>query len=96
VSKGIREGLIRYRDTIYRREEDIVKILNRGKRTVWQVAYEMPIYKRRLEPANVFYLYECAMDWKHLERLQKLGRVHTENGEYFLVDGVRPSNLNLA
>jgi len=95
VTSGIKSGLTRYRDIIYQREEEIVKLLYRGKHTVWEIGAELPIYKRLLEPREVFYLYECAMDWKHLQRLERQGRVERKGDKYYLNHGIRPSNLNL-
>lgn len=95
ITSGIKSGLIRYRDTIFRREEEIIKLLHRGKHTIAEIGAEMPIYKRLLEPQQIFYLYECAMDWKHLQRLERQGRVERKGNKYFLNHGIRPSNLNL-
>jgi len=95
IISGIKSSLIRFRDIMFQREEEIVKLLYRGKHTVAEIAAEMPIYKRFLEPQRIFYLYECIMDWKHLQRLERLGRVQRQGDRYFLNHGIRPSNLNL-
>ncbi|NLV16269.1 MAG: MBL fold metallo-hydrolase [Syntrophomonadaceae bacterium] len=94
-TSGIKPRLAAYRDTMYSREEEIIKLLHRGKRTVSEIGAEKPIYRRFLEPDRIFYLYECVMDWKHLQRLERLGRVSCHNGKYHLNEGIRPSNLNL-
>lgn len=95
VTSGIKSGLARYRDSMFQREEQIIKLLYRGKHTVWEIGAELPIYKRLLEPQEIFYLYECVMDWKHLQRLERQGRVERKGDKYFLNHGIRPSNLNL-
>lgn len=95
VTSGIKSRLIRYRDTIYQREQEIVKLLYRGKNTIEEISAELPIYKRLLEPRQIFYLYEGVMDWKHLQRLERHGRVERRGNKYFLKHGIRPSNVNL-
>ncbi len=96
ITQGIKSGLIRFRDTMLIREEEIIKMLFRGKRTVWEIGAERPIYKKYLKPDNIFYLYECAMDWKHLQRLVRLGRVVMQGDKFYLNDGIRPGNLYLS
>lgn len=95
VTKNIRQRLITYRDTLYTREEQIVRLLWSGKHTIPEMAAQKPIYKKFPEPKGIFYWYECMMDWKHLERLERLGRVEQNGDRWYLKDGVRPDNLQL-
>jgi len=40
-------------------------------------------------------VFEYMMVWHLLERLIRLGKVEQDGDRFYLVDGVRPSNLNL-
>lgn len=95
ITSDIRSKLAQYRDVIYQREQEIVRLLFRGKSTVWEIAKEAPCYGGRVpKPERVGIVYECMMVEKHLERLIRLGKVIREGERFALVPGVRPSNLN--
>jgi len=94
ITSNITTRMTRYRDVIYRREQGIVEALYRGKNTLWEIVDENIIYRRFSEPQMRY--FEWFMIKHHLERLEELGKVIHDGQHYFLKDGVRPSNINLA
>jgi len=92
ITSGIRALLDDFRDVIFRREKEIIRILLTGKNTIMEIANEQPIY--RGHPKRIF-LFEWMMIRHHLNRLERLGKVVRERELFFPVDGVRLSNLNL-
>ena len=59
-----------------------------------KIVQEQPIYQGH--PKRII-LFEWMMVRHHLKRLERLGKVEwdADSNRYFLVDGVRLSNLNL-
>ena len=70
-TSGIAKLLDDYRDVIFRREEEIVRLLHAGKRTIMEIAAEQPVFQGH--PKRIF-VFEYMMVWHHLERLMRLGR----------------------
>ncbi len=77
--------LKRYRDEIYLRDEQVLKLVRAGKHHVREIAIEGPVLKGwcRKNRQKIYFLHECVMDWKHLERLERLGQVFCENNKYY-------------
>ncbi|MGE5416681.1 MAG: MBL fold metallo-hydrolase [Acidobacteriota bacterium] len=84
-----------YRDKLYLREEEIIKVMFSGKNTVEEIASERPIYKEFPEPKLIFFHYESMMVWHHVNRLVRMGRVNKEGERYYLKEGITPRNLQL-
>ncbi|MGI6514443.1 MAG: MBL fold metallo-hydrolase [Syntrophomonadales bacterium] len=91
-TSGIARLLDEYRDVIFRREKEIVRLLHAGKRTIMEIVAEQPVFQGH--PKRIF-VFEYMMVWHHLERLMRLGKVEQDGDCFYLVEGVRPSNLNL-
>lgn len=76
-----RERLIEFRDRIDRRGERILAYLKRQPADVHMIAAEKLIY--RMHPTPFVLFWEKLMVIKHLQRLQKQGRIEmVENGLY--------------
>lgn len=95
VTKNITQRLLKYRDIIFSREKRIVELLQAGPKTIGEMAAEKPVYRKFPEPRRIFHFYECLMIYKHLERLEKLGRVEKKGETFYLTAGIRSSNLHL-
>jgi len=90
VKGNISKRLAAYRDILFEQEEKILALLNTGKRTIRDLAKEAVCYDGRLpQPQAVYYIHECMMDWKHLQRLERLGKVVHEGDNYYLAPGQR-------
>lgn len=94
IVSNIQTRMTRYRDVIFRREKGVIEALFRGKHNLWEIVDENIIYRKFHEPQMRY--FEWFMIRHHLKRLEQLGKVFSENDRYFLYDGVRPSNVNLA
>ena len=94
ITSNIQARLTRYRDEFYRREKEVINALYRGKHTLWEIVDENIIYRKFHEPQMRY--FEWFMIRQHVLRLIGLGKVFADNDRYYLYDGVRPSNLNLA
>ncbi len=92
ITEGIDARLDRFRDVIFQREQEIVRLIGRGKNTLQELTAEGPVFKGH--PKSII-LFEWMMIRHHLERLVRLGRVTSEKDRFYLVSGVRASNLNL-
>lgn len=94
ITSNIQGRLTRYRDEIFRREQEVINAIYRGKHTLWEIVDENIIYRKFHLPQWRY--FEWFMIRQHVQRLIKLGKVFADNDRYYLYDGVRPSNLNLA
>ncbi|MGI6548785.1 MAG: MBL fold metallo-hydrolase [Syntrophomonadales bacterium] len=94
ITANIQARLTRFRDVIYQREKGVIEALYRGKHTLWEIVDENIIYRKFYEPQMRY--FEWFMIRQHVQRLEMLGKVFCDNDRYFLYDGVRPSNINLA
>jgi hypothetical protein len=89
--KGILDGdpahIQRYLQVIYQREEKLVAFLASGPKTMQEVTDHGIIYggHRLANEAWDLSKSEKSMMHKHLERLERLGRVQKENGAYSLL-----------
>ncbi|NLU46967.1 MAG: MBL fold metallo-hydrolase [Syntrophomonadaceae bacterium] len=90
-TKGnIPKRLAAYRDILFEQEEKILSLLKSGSRTIRDLAKEAVRYDGRLpQPQSVYYIHECMMDWKHLQRLERLRKVVHEGDNYYLAPGQR-------
>lgn len=93
ITKNIKTRLFQYRDVMFQREEKIVSLLFQGKQTIPDILSGRPIYRRYNDPKEQ--VFEWVMVYNHLGRLMEMGKVEQEGNRYFLVPGVRPSNLHL-
>ncbi|MGE5403948.1 MAG: MBL fold metallo-hydrolase [Candidatus Saccharibacteria bacterium] len=86
VLKGnLTQRLDAYLDKFYKRDEEILKRIKAGKHTIREIAEDGITYEGRFpEPRSVYLLHECIMDWKHLQRLEKIGEVIAEDNRYFI------------
>ncbi|MGE5416472.1 MAG: MBL fold metallo-hydrolase [Acidobacteriota bacterium] len=86
VLKGnLSQRLDTYLEKFHRRDEEILKRIKSGKHKVREIAEDGITYEGRFpEPRSVYLLHECIMDWKHLQRLERLGEVICENNKYFI------------
>ena len=91
-TSGIPKLLDDFRDMIFRREKEIIRLLRKGKNTIMEIADEQPIFQGHPKRIIVF---EWMMVRHHLKRLMRLGKVEKDGERFYLVDGVRLSNLNL-
>lgn len=91
-TSGIPALLDDFRDELFRREKEIIRLLRSGKNTIMEIANEQPIYQGH--PKRIM-IFEWMMVRHHLKRLERLGKVERDSDRFFLVDGVRLSNLNL-
>lgn len=88
ITKNISSKLAAYRDELFLREEKILKLVKAGKHTIEEIAAEAICFDGKFpEPRSIFFLHECIMDWKHLQRLERLGKVVCEDDKYYLVPG---------
>jgi glyoxylase-like metal-dependent hydrolase (beta-lactamase superfamily II) len=91
--KGIIDGdpthIQRYMQVIYHREDRLLNVLVSGPKTIPEIAAHGIIYDRRRLSDKTWDLgmSEKAMIQKHLERLEKMGRVIIEDGKYHLSYG---------
>lgn len=94
VSHG-REGILdgdpahieRYLGVIYRREEQLLDLLATGPGTIEEITEHGIIYGGHKLASGAWDLSisEMAMMIKHVERLERLGRVAKEEGRYYLI-----------
>ncbi len=92
LTSGIPKLLDDFRDVIFKREKEILRLIQGGKNTILEIADEQPIFQGHPKRIIVF---EWMMIWHHLERLLRLEKVQRDGDRFYLVDGVRLSNLNL-
>jgi glyoxylase-like metal-dependent hydrolase (beta-lactamase superfamily II) len=77
----------RYMDVIFQREEKLLAFLDSGPKTMEEVTSHGIIYGGHTLSDGAWDLgiSERSMMKKHLERLERLGRVRLENGRYYLI-----------
>ncbi|MCG6910251.1 MAG: MBL fold metallo-hydrolase [Deltaproteobacteria bacterium] len=91
--EGILDGdpahIQRYLDVIYRREEKLLDFLAAGPKTIEEITEHGIIYGGHKLASGAWDLSisEMAMMIKHVERLERLGRVRKEAENYYLVSG---------
>lgn len=74
-----------YLDEFHRRDEEILKRIREGKHTVQEIADDGITFDGKFpQPRSIYWLHECIMDLKHLEHLERLGEVRSEDGKYYL------------
>ena len=78
VTDGLDERLKEYRMIFDQRETKIVDSIGRGINTIEKLAIQPTIYPRI--PMDAYYVFEIFMLEKHIELLEKNGRVAIENG----------------
>jgi len=77
--------LATYRNEILRRDEKILKLVKAGQHTIPAMAEKATAFAGKLpEPRDIFLLHECIMDWKHLQRLERLGEVICDDDKYYV------------
>lgn len=85
TTRDIPRKLATYRDAIYQRDEAILKLVKAGCHTVPALAEKAVTFDGKLpEPQGVFLLHECIMDWKHLQRLERLGEIICDEDKYYV------------
>lgn len=90
TKSNISKRLAAYRDILFQQEEKILSLLKSGKHKIRDLAKEAVCYDGRLpQPQAIYYIHECMMDWKHLQRLERLGKVVHEGDNYYLAPGQR-------
>lgn len=90
TKSNISKRLAAYRDILFQQEEKILSLLKSGKHKIRDLAKEAVCYDGRLpQPQAIYYIHECMMDWKHLQRLERLGKVVQEGDNYYLSPGQR-------
>jgi hypothetical protein len=88
---GILDGdpihIQRYMQVIYQREEKLLDFLATGPKTIQQITNHGVIYGGHKLSTGAWDLSksEKSMMQKHLERLERLGRVKNENGAYMVL-----------
>lgn len=91
--EGILDGdpahIDRYLQVIYRREEKLLEFLASGPKTIEEITGHGIIYGGHKLASGAWDLSisEMAMMIKHVERLERLGRVNREAGRYRLLSG---------
>ncbi len=84
-TRQLSSKLRKYRDEMYIREERVLKLVRSGKHSVREIAVEGPVLRGwyRNNRQQIYFLHECVMDWKHLQRLERLDKVFCENNKYY-------------
>jgi glyoxylase-like metal-dependent hydrolase (beta-lactamase superfamily II) len=82
----LRAALDRYESKIHERDDGILKLLAERPRSLDEIVDAHLIYRRYPEPREVFRLNELIMIEKHLERLERLGRVKRGDRNWTSVD----------
>ncbi len=87
ILDGDPDHIQRYLQVIYQREEKLLDFLATGPKTIQQITDHGVIYGGHKLSTGAWDLSksEKSMMLKHLERLQRFGRVKKENGFYSLV-----------
>ncbi|BCJ86850.1 MBL fold metallo-hydrolase [Effusibacillus dendaii] len=82
VTEGLNERLIAYMDMINQRDELLIEQIGSGIR-LDDLVDQKPFYRRHPEPVAISRMFEQIMIEKHLERLQKSGRIDRQEDIYF-------------
>jgi len=91
--EGVLDGdpahIERYLDVIYQREDKLLAFLASGPKTIAEITDHGIIYGGHKLASGAWDLSisEMAMMIKHVERLERLGRVRQEDGRYLLISG---------
>jgi len=93
ITANILAKISSFRDVIFARERKIINAMYRGKHNLWDIVDENIIYRNFHQPQWRY--FEWFMIRSHLKRLIEMGRVFSDNDQYYLNDGIRPSNLIL-
>ncbi|NLB19064.1 MAG: MBL fold metallo-hydrolase, partial [Syntrophomonadaceae bacterium] len=94
ISSNIQARLRSFRDVIYARDKKIINAMYKGKHSLWDIVDENIIYRSFHQPQWRY--FEWFMIRSHLKRLVKIGRVFVDDNEqYYLNEGIRPSNIIL-
>jgi len=84
MKENLEQRLKAYRDEILSREEKILKQVQSGVHNIPEIAEQGICFNSRFpEPRSVYYMHECVMDLKHLQRLERLGQVVCFEGKYY-------------
>ncbi len=94
ITSNMQSRLIRYRDIIFKRERAVIEAIHRGRHSLWEIVDENIIYRKFYQPQWRY--FEWFMIRTHLDRLIKYGKVIEDGDKFYLKDGVRTSNINLA
>ena len=73
-----------YENVIYQREERILKFLNKPK-TLEKMLSAWLIYRKPREPREFFEFNERVLLGKHIESLERRGKIMLDNNQYFKV-----------
>jgi glyoxylase-like metal-dependent hydrolase (beta-lactamase superfamily II) len=85
IFPGSPELILNYRDSIFRREEQLLDLLTRGPRTLAEITAEGIIYgKPKSLGAWDLSLSERMMMKRHLERLEQQGKVFLDGNRFCL------------
>jgi glyoxylase-like metal-dependent hydrolase (beta-lactamase superfamily II) len=85
MTKNIDKKLARFQDVFFQRDEQILKLVRAGKHEIKDIATDGPVFSGRFpHPWGIYYLHECVMVMKHLERLERLGKVFCSDNKYYL------------
>jgi hypothetical protein len=84
MTTNISRRLNRYKNRLFEREEKILKQVMAGKHNIREIAREGVAFGGKFpQPFNIYYLHECVMDWKHLQRLERMGEIICIDGKYY-------------
>lgn len=91
----VHKKMLAYRDTVFQRQRRVVDVLYKGKHDLEDMAHELPVYQRPLEPGIVFHIYEQVMILHHLRYLEQQGYVACDEGRWFLTKNLSRSRLDI-
>lgn len=82
---GLQQKLSSIIDRFYKRDEEILVRVREGKHTVQEIADDGITFNGKFpHPRSIYWLHECIMDLKHLQHLERLGEVRSDNGKYYI------------
>lgn len=73
-------------DEFSRRDEEILRKIKEGRHKVGEIADDAMIFGGKFpQPRSIYWLHECMMTLKHLQHLEKIGEVISDDkGEFLL------------
>jgi len=81
----LQQKLAVYTDEFHRRDGEILKRIREGRHTVREIAEDGITFDGKFpQPKSIYLLHECIMDWKHLQRLERMGEVVCEGEKYYI------------
>lgn len=89
VADDVANRLADYLEVISLRDEQILKMLEDGA-TLDELVACKPIYGKHAEPAELYRMFEATMVRKHLEKLEREGRVTYRDGVFWRASSPRP------